>query len=123
VLALSVRIARAVPRAGTQPQWVDLTSRVKSRARHCQARGGDSDRTSKVVFGALLLACTMVGAVIARLSALSGSPIPALILFALSAAIGWVHRDQLLTPFVRRPWRGILWTCLAFSSSLLPCPE
>ncbi|WP_051975403.1 DoxX family protein [Cupriavidus necator] len=51
---------------------------------------------SLAVFSALLLACTMVGAVITHLTVLPASPIPALILFALSAAIAWVHRDQVV---------------------------
>jgi putative oxidoreductase len=51
---------------------------------------------SLTVFGALLLACTMVGAVITHLTVLPASPIPALILFALSAAIAWVHRDRVV---------------------------
>ena len=46
--------------------------------------------------GALLLACTMAGAVITHLTVLPASPIPALILFALGAAIAWVHRDQVV---------------------------
>jgi putative oxidoreductase len=44
--------------------------------------------------GALLLACTMVGAVITHLTVLPASPIPALILSVLSAGIAWTHRDQ-----------------------------
>ena len=51
---------------------------------------------SLAAFGGLLLACTMVGAVITHLTVLPGSPIPAVILFALSAAIAWVHRDQVV---------------------------
>jgi putative oxidoreductase len=51
---------------------------------------------SRAVFGALLLACTMVGAVITHLTVLPASPIPAVILFALSAAIAWMHRDQVV---------------------------
>jgi putative oxidoreductase len=45
-------------------------------------------------FGALLLACTMVGAVITHLTVLPASPIPALILLVVSAGIAWAHRDQ-----------------------------
>jgi putative oxidoreductase len=51
---------------------------------------------SRAVFGALLLACMMVGAVITHLTVLPASPIPAVILFALSAAIAWMHRDQVV---------------------------
>lgn len=50
---------------------------------------------SRAVFGALLLACTMVCAVITHLTVLPGSPVPAAILFALSAVIAWVQRDQI----------------------------
>jgi hypothetical protein len=50
---------------------------------------------SLAAFGGLLLACTMAGGVITHLTVLPGSPIPAVILCALSAVIAWVHRDQL----------------------------
>ena len=50
---------------------------------------------SLAAFGALLLACTMVGAVITHLTVLPASPSPALLLFALSAGIAWAHRDQI----------------------------
>ena len=49
--------------------------------------------------GALLLACTMAGAVITHLTVLPASPLPALILFALSAAIAWLHRDHVVNLF------------------------
>ena len=49
---------------------------------------------SLAAFGALLLACTMVVAVITHLTVLPASPIPALILLVLSAGIAWTHRDQ-----------------------------
>ena len=52
--------------------------------------------SSLATFGALMLACTMVGAVITHLTVLPASPIPALILFALCSPIAWVHRDQVV---------------------------
>jgi uncharacterized membrane protein YphA (DoxX/SURF4 family) len=46
--------------------------------------------------GALLLAGTMAGAVATHLLALPGSPVPALVLGALSAIVAWGRRGQLL---------------------------
>jgi uncharacterized membrane protein YphA (DoxX/SURF4 family) len=45
--------------------------------------------------GALLLAGTMAGAVATHLLALPGSPVPALVLGALSAIVAWGRRAQL----------------------------
>ena len=45
-------------------------------------------------FGASALAITMVGAVIAHLAILGGSPVPALVLLAVTSAIAWVRRPE-----------------------------
>jgi uncharacterized membrane protein YphA (DoxX/SURF4 family) len=45
-------------------------------------------------FGAVLLAAIMVGATLAHLLVVPGSPIPAIVLFALSALVAFAHRDQ-----------------------------
>lgn len=45
-------------------------------------------------YGALALAATMTGAVFTHLFVVGGSPLPALVLGAASAAIAWVRRDQ-----------------------------
>ena len=46
-------------------------------------------------YGAALLVCTMIGAILAHLLILGPSPIPALILGIISAIIAYAHRDQL----------------------------
>ncbi len=43
-------------------------------------------------YGALLLAVTMVGAVLTHLLVLPGSPVPALVLFAVMVFIAWSRR-------------------------------
>lgn len=43
-------------------------------------------------FGALLLATTMVFAVLTHLFVIGGSPVPALVLFAVTAAVAWFRR-------------------------------
>jgi uncharacterized membrane protein YphA (DoxX/SURF4 family) len=45
-------------------------------------------------YGALALVATMVGAVFTHLFVVGGSPLPALVLGAASAAIAWARRDQ-----------------------------
>jgi putative oxidoreductase len=45
--------------------------------------------------GALLLAAIMVGATLTHLFVLPGSPVPAVVLFALSVMVAWAHRDQI----------------------------
>ena len=45
-------------------------------------------------YGALSLAATMIGAVVTHLFIIGGSPLPALVLGAGSAAIAWSRRDQ-----------------------------
>ena len=42
--------------------------------------------------GGLLLSATMVGAVLAHSFVIEGSPVPALILLLITAAIAWLHR-------------------------------
>jgi len=49
---------------------------------------------SLAFFGASALAVTMVGAVIAHLAILGGSPIPALVLLIVTSAIAWVRRPE-----------------------------
>ena len=49
---------------------------------------------SLAFFGASALAVTMVGAVIAHLAILGGSPAPALVLLVLTSAIAWVRRPE-----------------------------
>lgn len=47
------------------------------------------------IYGAVLLLCTMVGAVLSHLFLIGPSAVPALILGVLAAIIAYVHRDQL----------------------------
>ncbi len=49
----------------------------------------------KTAFGAVLLACVMVGAVVAHLTVLHTAPTAPLVLFALTALIAWGRRSQL----------------------------
>ena len=49
-------------------------------------------------FGAALLAVTMVSAVLTHLFVIGGSPVPAIVLFAVTAAIVWLRRKQLPWP-------------------------
>jgi len=42
--------------------------------------------------GGLLLSATMVGALLAHSFVIEGSPVPALILLLITAAIAWLHR-------------------------------
>jgi putative oxidoreductase len=46
-------------------------------------------------FGAVLLAVTMVGAVLTHLLVLSTPAAPAVLLLALDAALAWLRRDQI----------------------------
>jgi putative oxidoreductase len=50
---------------------------------------------SLVVFGALLLICIMIGATITHLFVIGGSPVPALVLLALSAIVAYAKRAQI----------------------------
>jgi putative oxidoreductase len=45
------------------------------------------------IYAALLLMTVMVGAIVAHLTILGGSPLPAIVLLLLSAAIAWLARD------------------------------
>lgn len=49
------------------------------------------------VFGAGLLLCTMIGAVLSHLLFIGPSAIPALVLGVLAAIVAYAHRDQLST--------------------------
>lgn len=55
-----------------------------------------------VPIGAFLLICTMIGAAIAHLTVLGGSPIAPLVLLALSAIIFWGRRGRLAALAGRR---------------------
>ena len=50
---------------------------------------------SLAAFGALLLICIMIGATITHLFVIGGSPVPALVLLALSAIVAYAKRDQI----------------------------
>ncbi|HEY9271559.1 MULTISPECIES: DoxX family protein [Achromobacter] len=45
-----------------------------------------------VFLGGLLLSATMIGAVLAHSFVIEGSPVPAIVLLLVSAAIAWLHR-------------------------------
>jgi len=47
------------------------------------------------VFGAGLLLCTMIGAVLAHLFLIGPSAVPALVLGVLAAMVAFAHRDQI----------------------------
>lgn len=53
-------------------------------------------------FAALLLACTMVGAILAHLTVLPTPAAPAVVLLALTATLVWLRRDQILAILGRR---------------------
>lgn len=48
---------------------------------------------SVTVYAALLLVTIMVGAIIAHLTVLGGSPVPVIVLLSLSGGIAWLTRD------------------------------
>jgi putative oxidoreductase len=50
---------------------------------------------SFAAFGALLLICIMIGATAVHLFVIGGSPVPALVLLALSAIVAYAKRDQI----------------------------
>jgi putative oxidoreductase len=50
---------------------------------------------SLAAFGALLLICIMIGATIMHLLVIGGSPVPALVLLALSAIVVIAKREQI----------------------------
>lgn len=49
----------------------------------------------KAAYGAVALAITMVGAVLTHLVLIGGSPLPAIVLLAITATIVWSHKDQI----------------------------
>ena len=46
-------------------------------------------------FGGLLLATTMVFATLTHLFVIGGNPLPAIVLFAITATIAWLRRDRI----------------------------
>jgi putative oxidoreductase len=50
---------------------------------------------SLAAFGAVLLICIMIGATLMHLLVIGGSPVPALVLLALSAIVAYVKRGQI----------------------------
>lgn len=56
------------------------------------------------VWGALLLACVMAGAIVTHLTVIGGNPMPALVLLALAAAVLWVRRAR-LTAIPKGAWK------------------
>ncbi|KRR05397.1 DoxX family protein [Bradyrhizobium jicamae] len=49
----------------------------------------------KAAFGALLLICVMIGAVITHLLVIGGSPVPAIVLLALNAVVAYSQREEI----------------------------
>lgn len=49
---------------------------------------------SRAAFGGLLLAVTMIFAAATHLFVIGGSPVPALILFLVTAGVAWLRRGQ-----------------------------
>ncbi len=68
---------------------------ISSRQSKSSARSRFSHR-EQTVLGALWLAATMTGATIAHLTRLHTSPMPALVLLALSLTVAWLRRDQIV---------------------------
>lgn len=50
---------------------------------------------SLAAFGAVLLICIMIGATLMHLLVIGGSPVPALVLLALSAIVAYARRGQI----------------------------
>jgi uncharacterized membrane protein YphA (DoxX/SURF4 family) len=50
---------------------------------------------NRAALGAMLLICIMIGAVITHLFVIGGSPVPAIVLLALSAIVAYAKRDQI----------------------------
>ncbi len=46
-------------------------------------------------FGGLLLATTMVFATLTHLFVIGGNPLPAIVLFAVTASVAWLRRDRI----------------------------
>ncbi|MBR0664917.1 DoxX family membrane protein [Roseomonas hellenica] len=51
-------------------------------------------------FGAVLLSATMVCAVLTHLALIGGSPLPAIVLLAITSTVAWLHR-RTLSAFVQ----------------------
>jgi putative oxidoreductase len=51
---------------------------------------------SLAAFGAVLLICIMIGATLMHLFVIGGSPVPALVLLALSAIVAYAKRGQIV---------------------------
>lgn len=49
----------------------------------------------RTIYGAGLLICTMIGAIITHLFLIGGSAVPALVLLIICVLIAWLHKDQL----------------------------
>ncbi|MGE4611094.1 MAG: DoxX family protein [Paracoccaceae bacterium] len=49
----------------------------------------------KVFYGAAMLSVTMLGAIATHLVLIGGSPLPAIILLAITATIAWNNKDQM----------------------------
>jgi putative oxidoreductase len=54
-----------------------------------------------VAFGGLLLAVTMVFAVMTHLFVIGGSPVPAIGLFLITATVAWLHRAHMVVTLRR----------------------
>lgn len=52
-------------------------------------------------FGGALLAVTMVFAVATHLFVIGGSPLPAIVLLAMTATVAWLHRASMITTLRR----------------------
>jgi putative oxidoreductase len=52
-------------------------------------------------FGGLLLAVTMVFAVMTHLFVIGGSPVPAIVLFLITATVAWLHRSHMVATLRR----------------------
>lgn len=50
---------------------------------------------STVAFGAILLCCIMIGAIVTHLFVIGGSPVPAIVLLALSGIVAYAKRNTL----------------------------
>ena len=50
----------------------------------------------RAAIGAVLLACTMIGAILTHLTILHNSPVGPVVLLLIVGIIGWLRRDQLL---------------------------
>jgi putative oxidoreductase len=51
---------------------------------------------STVAFGAVLLCCIMIGAIFTHVFVIGGSPLPAIVLLALSAIVAYAKRSMIL---------------------------